>query len=640
MPIWFYMTRPSNLACHNLMENSSLRPPTNWRSLLGLGLNFCPRQRWTNHGLRDCEKRFTKDILNKTLYVRSEEEDEDFDPTLYVRSNNDPMRQRHKAPPQLLRRVRTLFQELRKHFKKRNSPSNLLNHQRNCLQALRENEDVLVLPSDKNLGPCIMTRKDYTAHVWRDHLGDDETYQPLTKRLAIEKLQQTQDKILKWLKKYKDAIPENERKFIKRSTQLKTDDEYNFPHFYITAKVHKKELKTRPIVSNSGSLLEGLGKWIDRKLQPFGQATPSFIKSSADLLEQARNEPRAPEHTRQFTMDAQSMYTNIDTSTTLDLLRDHIPEEVLAALEIVMKNMVFQFSDWYFLQKNGTAMGTPPACMWATLAFSEHETNCTTEYSEYILFYRRYIDDGYGWWNWTGTQACFDAWRAFQMKWNDFPGLEWDFEEPSKRCNFLDLSLYFRNGRLESTLYEKAMNLYLYLPPHSSHPPGVIKGLIAGMVYRIFRLTTEAGNRKEHLQRFFTRLVARGHLPDRIKPIFDTCIRRRLANTPSNTTQRNKEKSNPVFLHLTYHPLDPPSKVIQKLFHKHVLMPDSKNPYQKPLAELENKEGKATGIDRLIVCYHRPPNLGNMLSPRKFDSRPGPSISEMYPGRSRRRWGG
>ncbi len=160
------------------------------------------------------------------------------------------------------------------------------------------------------------------------------------------------------------------------------------------------------------------------------------------------------------------------------------------------------------------------------------------------------------------------------------------------------------------------------------------------MVYRIFRLTTEAGNRKEHLQRFFTRLVARGHLPDRIKPIFDTCIRRRLANTPSNTTQRNKEKSNPVFLHLTYHPLDPPSKVIQKLFHKHVLMPDSKNPYQKPLAELENKEGKATGIDRLIVCYHRPPNLGNMLSPRKFDSRPGPSISEMYPGRSRRRLGG
>jgi hypothetical protein len=61
------------------------------------------------------------------------------------------------------------------------------------------------------------------------------------------------------------------------------------------------------------------------------------------------------------------MYTTIATAHALDSLRAAVPAHVLAALEIVMKNKIFQFSDRYYKQLDGTAMGTPPACMWATL---------------------------------------------------------------------------------------------------------------------------------------------------------------------------------------------------------------------------------------------------------------------------------
>jgi hypothetical protein len=274
-------------------------------------------------------------------------------------------------------------------------------------------------------------------------------------------------------------------------------------------------------------------------------------------------------------------------------------------------------------------MGTPPACMWATLYFAPHEDKMADLFRQYLLFYKRYIDDGFGIWNWTGTPACVQAWASFQTMFQQFGKLRWDFVPLAMTSNFLDLTLTNNQGRVESTLFEKELNLYLYLPPHSAHPPGVLKGTIAGMIQRIIQLTSEPSTRKAHVQRFFDRLVARGYLASRIKPIFDKRIAL-MASERSGVPPDETEKSHPIFIHLQYHPLDPPLSVIQKLFETHVLKSDSKNPYQPSLAQMKNSDGEETGINRLIVAYHRPPNLGNLLAPRRFDSRPGPSVSEHF----------
>ena len=40
-------------------------------------------------------------------------------------------------------------------------------------------------------------------------------------------------------------------------------------------------------------------------------------------------------------------------------------------------------------------------------------------------------------------------------------------------------------------MYSKPLALYLYLPPHSCHAPGVLTGLVFGMILRIHRLCSK-----------------------------------------------------------------------------------------------------------------------------------------------------
>ena len=55
---------------------------------------------------------------------------------------------------------------------------------------------------------------------------------------------------------------------------------------------------------------------------------------------------------------------------------------ILALLKIVMTTNVFMFGDTWWLQQMGTAMGTPVACIYATLFFAYFER--TTIIPKYV----------------------------------------------------------------------------------------------------------------------------------------------------------------------------------------------------------------------------------------------------------------
>jgi len=60
------------------------------------------------------------------------------------------------------------------------------------------------------------------------------------------------------------------------------------------------------------------------------------------------------------------MYTHIPTQEALEEIHA-VPDHLIKALELIMNNNIFQFSDTFWKQLSGMAMGTPPACMCSSL---------------------------------------------------------------------------------------------------------------------------------------------------------------------------------------------------------------------------------------------------------------------------------
>jgi hypothetical protein len=172
--------------------------------------------------------------------------------------------------------------------------------------------------------------------------------------------------------------------------------------------VHKFPLKTRPIVSCSGTLLYYLGIWVDDKLQKIAKRFKSNFE-----LKQEITAMELPPNATVFTADAVSMYTNIHTETELciitrylikneDMVSELLPGlPVLAltvALQLIRTDNVFRFGDTHWIQLLGTAMGTPPTPPYATLFFAIYEDTILKEFDDNLLLYRHFIDDVFGVW--------------------------------------------------------------------------------------------------------------------------------------------------------------------------------------------------------------------------------------------------
>ena len=144
-------------------------------------------------------------------------------------------------------------------------------------------------------------------------------------------------------------------------------------------KVHKKPLwKRRPVVRSVTSIMRPLSIWLDAILQQVVHLCPFYLKDSWHLLNDLKK-LKSLKGCKLVTSDAQSFYTNINTEHAIDILgrwfilhSQDLPPNfpvylVLLGIERLTKNNVFTFRSRFFLQTNGTAMGTKVACMYATI---------------------------------------------------------------------------------------------------------------------------------------------------------------------------------------------------------------------------------------------------------------------------------
>eukprot|EP00957_Ditylum_brightwellii_P073947 5619252-Ditylum_brightwellii.AAC.1 len=160
-------------------------------------------------------------------------------------------------------------------------------------------------------------------------------------------------------------------------------------------------------------------------------------------------------------------------------LPDKFPTElILKALKLDMKSNMFSFGNTWWLQLIGVTMGTPCACIIAMLYYGLFECHFLLQkYKAWLLEYRHFINNILGIWKTNGDIiASYRAFQSLKEDMNKFGILEWTTQSPSKSVDFLDLIISIGKDRsFNFKTYQKDLNLYLYIPLHSDHPPGVIK---------------------------------------------------------------------------------------------------------------------------------------------------------------------
>ena len=116
----------------------------------------------------------------------------------------------------------------------------------------------------------------------------------------------------------------------------------------------------------------------------------------------------------------------------------------------------------------------------------------------------------------------------------DLQPLQWTFSTLSNSAVFLDLSITLIDTKIHTTIFEKALNLYLYIPVLSCHLKGVLRGLIFGMAHRAQNLCSDPADRIPFLLKCFNRLIKRGHKATVIKPIFLAAMTKLLSRLPTS----------------------------------------------------------------------------------------------------------
>ena len=267
-----------------------------------------------------------------------------------------------------------------------------------------------------------------------------------------------------------------------------------------------------------------------------------------------------------------------------------------------MKFNVFEFGPTIFQQLCGTAMGTPVACMYATIYYCYHEI-CVLlrKYLRHLLLCKRLIDDGCGIWHDRGDP---EAWFRFCHDVNNFVGgkLQWIIEERSREVNFLDINIKINDlNCIETRTYQKPMNLYLYITQNSAHPRGVMKGMIFGELKRYHRQNTRREDYLAMVRLLFTRLRARGWGTDQLREWF-VAAARKIESGQQRPKKDNAPPKDRLFLHLKYHPRGVLRQQLRAAFDE----------------TCGNFSGTGAAVKQVTVALSRPRNLRESLVSARF----------------------
>ena len=282
-------------------------------------------------------------------------------------------------------------------------------------------------------------------------------------------------------------------------------EDFDIPKFYIIWKIQKNPIVDRPIVASCRWLTTTASIFVGEYLKEFINKFDTILEDTSSILKILETQ-NFPENCFLFTLDADSLYTNIPTQgyqsalnaisrlfkmfpiNTGDRETDEKLEKerelVLDLLDFVLKNNLMEFHGEYFLQIFGIAMGTNRAPVLANLylAMLEEQIKRECYYNPKLIWplvLKRFIDDMFG--IMVGT---YEDLVYFVKVFNSYiPSINLNIIKWGKNVNFMDLEIFksskfYETGKFSIKTHQKEQNIFDYIPFRSNHPKHTFKNLV------------------------------------------------------------------------------------------------------------------------------------------------------------------
>ncbi|KAK3572858.1 hypothetical protein QTP86_009060 [Hemibagrus guttatus] len=370
---------------------------------------------------------------------------------------------------------------------------NLTLAEKRAIKELQHSNNIVLKPADKGSAVVIMDRIAYIGEAYRQ-LNQSQYYKKLNESLASK----TDPKILKILHTLKEEGYINR----KQLTYLRGVDNPRTRRFYLLPKIHKDPKSWsipfemppgRPIVSDCGSNTYATAEFIEHYLNPISNQHPSYIRDTYDFIDKVRNLV-LPIDCFLFTIDIDSLYTNIGTSAGVEAIMEWFKrypdgkkpdKHVIDLLKINLTENDFEFNSEYFLQVKGTAMGKRFAPSYANIFMAKWEEEALSAWPIKPLHYFRFLDDIWG--VWKESEKEFKEFVNHLDHFNESIKIKYNLHQSA--VNFLDMITYkgddFKNThKLQTRVYFKETDTHALLHKNSFHPRHTFKGVLKSQLLR------------------------------------------------------------------------------------------------------------------------------------------------------------
>ena len=255
---------------------------------------------------------------------------------------------------------------------------------------------------------------------------------------------------------------------------------------YGLAKVHKKSIPLRPVLSMPGSPYYNTATMVTKWLSviPESKSQCSSKKISDQLKDITLEEGEVL-----VSFDVVSLYTNVPVLEAIQIAADRLysgdfdlppvtKETFIELLKLASKNVVMLTHDGYYVQKDGLAMGSPPAPLLANIWLSKEEIHIKDD----AKLFDRYMDD-------VIRSIHRDQIQEKLRQINNIHrNLKFTMEgEQNGEIPFLDMLLIRKGKKLSSTWYCKPTDSGLVMNFHALAPKRYKRSVVSGFVYRIYR---------------------------------------------------------------------------------------------------------------------------------------------------------